>query len=52
MMQNFDSEKKRLAEAAHKKYAALEVQAEHVSELRHIIASRLESAMIKELEGS
>ena len=49
MMQNFDSEKKRLAEAAHKKYAALEVQAEHVSELRHIIAGRLESAIIKEL---
>ena len=49
MMQNFDSEKKRLAEAAHKKYASLEAQAEHVSELRHIIASRLESAIIKEL---
>ena len=49
MMQNFDSEKKRLAEAAHKKYAVLESQAEHVSELRHIIASRLESAIIKEL---
>ena len=49
MIQNFDSEKKRLSEAAHKKYAALEAQAEHVSELRHIIASRLESAIIKEL---
>ena len=49
MIQNFDSEKKRLSEAAHKKYAALESQAEHVSELRHIIASRLESAVIKEL---
>lgn len=49
MMQNFDSEKKRLAEAAHKKYAELEARAEHVSELRHIIASRLESAVIKEL---
>lgn len=49
MMQNFDGEKKRLAEAAHKKYAALKDQAEHVSELRHIIASRLESAIIKEL---
>ena len=49
MMQNFGSEKKRLAEAAHKKYAVLESQAEHVSELRHIIASRLESAIIKEL---
>ena len=50
MMQNFDSEKKRLAESAHKKYASLEDQAEHVSELRHIIASRLESAIIKELK--
>ena len=49
MIQNFDSEKKSLSEAAHKKYAALESQAEHVSELRHIIASRLESAIIKEL---
>ena len=49
MMQNFDGEKKRLADAAHKKYAALEAQAEHVSELRHIIAARLESAIIKEL---
>ena len=49
MMLNFDSEKKRLSEAAHKKYAALESQAEHVSELRHIIAGRLESAIIKEL---
>lgn len=49
MIQNFDSEKKRLAEASHKKYALLEEQAEHVSELRHIIAARLESAIIKEL---
>ena len=49
MIQNFDSEKKRLTEAAHKAYAALEDQASHVSELRHIVASRLESAIIKEL---
>ena len=49
MIQNFDTEKSRLAEAAHKKYALLQDQAEHVSELRHIIASRLESAIIKEL---
>ncbi|MBR3124259.1 MAG: DNA repair protein RecN [Mogibacterium sp.] len=49
MMQNFSSEKKRLAETAHKRFAALEDQAEHVSELRHIIASRLESAIMKEL---
>lgn len=50
MIQNFDSEKRRLAEAAHKKYALLQDQAEHVSELRHIIAARLESALIKELK--
>ena len=49
MIQNFDSEKKRLSEAAQKKYTALESQAEHVSELRHIVASRLQSAVIKEL---
>ncbi|MBR2547215.1 MAG: DNA repair protein RecN [Eubacterium sp.] len=49
LIQNFDAEKKRLAEAAQKKYAVLEAQAEHVSELRHIIASKLESAIIKEL---
>ena len=50
MIQNFDSEKSRLAETAHKKYVLLKDQAEHVSELRHIIASRLESALIKELK--
>ena len=49
MIQNFDAEKSRLAEAAHKKYVLLKDQAEHVSELRHIIAARLESAIIKEL---
>ena len=49
MINNFDSEKVRLAETAQKKYALLEDQAAHVSELRHIIAARLESAMIKEL---
>jgi len=49
MIQNFDSEKKRLADIAHSKYSELEAQADHVSELRHIIAARLESAIIKEL---
>lgn len=49
MIQNFDAEKSRLAEAAHKRYALLEDQASHVNELRHIIAQRLESAMTKEL---
>jgi len=49
MIENFDHEKSRLAEAAHRKRRELEDQAAHVSEIRHIIASRLESAMIKEL---
>jgi DNA repair protein RecN (Recombination protein N) len=50
MIQNFDAEKSRLSEAAHRKYSILEDQASHVSELRHIIAKRLESAMVKELQ--
>ena len=49
LIENYDAEKARLKEIADKKYALLEDQASHVSELRHIIASRLESAMIKEL---
>ena len=49
LIENYDAEKSRLKEIADKKYALLEDQASHVSELRHIIASRLESAMIKEL---
>lgn len=49
LMQNFDSEKNRLSEVKQKKYAALEAQADHVSELRHVIAARLESAIVKEL---
>lgn len=49
MIQNFDHEKARLADAAHKKRTALEDQAEHVSEIRHIIAARLSSAVTKEL---
>ena len=50
MIQNFDREKARLAEIAHKKYVVLEDQASHVSELRHIIAARLESSVSKELK--
>lgn len=50
MIQNFDHEKTRLSENAHRKYMALEEQAQHVSEIRHIIAERLESAMISELK--
>ena len=49
MIQNFGSEKTRLADIAHRKRTELEDQASHVSELRHIIAARLESAMVKEL---
>ncbi len=50
VIENFDAEKARLSDIAHKKYVLLEDQASHVSELRHIIAARLESAMIKELQ--
>ena len=50
VIENFDAEKSRLAEIAHRKYVLLEDQASHVSELRHIIAARLESAMVKELQ--
>ena len=49
MILNFDAEKARLADIAHKKYAALEEEAAHVSELRHIIAGKLQSAMEREL---
>ena len=49
MIENFDHEKARLRETADKKHEALKDQAEHVSELRHVIASKLESAMIREL---
>ena len=50
MIENFDNEKARLKEAADRKYEALKDQAEHVSELRRIVASRLESAMKRELQ--
>ena len=49
MILNFDSEKARLADNAHKKYAVLEEQAKNVSEIRHIIAEKLQSAMEREL---
>ena len=49
MILNFDSEKARLADNAHKKYAVLEEQAKNVSEIRHIIAQKLQSAMEREL---
>ena len=50
MIENFDHEKARLKEKADRKYDALKDQAEYVSELRHVIASRLESAMERELK--
>ena len=50
VIENFDAEKARLHDIAQKKYVLLEDQAQHVSELRHIIAARLESALIKELK--
>ena len=49
VIENFDSEKARLAEDAKRKYTLLEDQASHVSEIRHIIAGRLESAVMNEL---
>ena len=49
MILNFDSEKNRLADIAQKKRTALEEQAAHVSEIRHIIAANLQSAMEREL---
>ena len=50
MIENFDHEKARLKDIADRKYEALKDQADHVSELRHIVASRLESAMVRELQ--
>ena len=50
MIQNFDAEKNRLSEVAHRKRSELEEQAEHVSELRQIIAAKLQSAIERELE--
>ena len=50
MIEDFDHEKERLYGIVCKKREALEAQAEHVSEIRHLIASKLESAMIRELK--
>ena len=49
LIQNFDSEKSKLLDTVNAKYNLLEDQANHVSEIRHIIAERLESAMKSEL---
>lgn len=51
IIENFDDEKKRLAEASRRAYLLLEDQASHVSEIRHIIAARLETAVINELKA-
>ena len=50
IIQNFDQEKAKLQAIRDQKYQALEDEATHVSELRHIIAQRLESSMINELK--
>lgn len=50
LIENFDDEKKRLRSIVQHRQEILEDQAAHVSELRHIIAARLESAMVKELK--
>ncbi len=49
LIQNFDYEKKRLLQELNEAYGRMNRQAEHVSELRHIIAERLESAVRTEL---
>ncbi|MBE6041932.1 MAG: DNA repair protein RecN [Clostridiales bacterium] len=49
-IENFDEEKERLAGILERKKTALYDQASHVSEIRHIIAARLESAMKSELK--
>lgn len=49
LIQNFDAEKTRLSGIAQSKYEALENQASHVSDIRHIIASSLQTAMEREL---
>ena len=50
IIQNYDQEKSRLLAIKNDKYQLLKDKADHVSELRHIIASRLESSIIKELK--
>lgn len=49
VIQNFDSEKSKLKESADAKYSILLEQAKLVSDIRHIIAERLQSSMINEL---
>lgn len=49
LIQSFDYEKSKLKEAKDRKYRALEEEADHLSELRHIIAQQLETSMVKEM---
>lgn len=50
IIQNFDQEKAKLLVAKNEKYQLLKDEADHVSELRHVIAGRLESSIINELK--
>lgn len=50
VIENFDSEKKALSEAADKSYQLLEAQASRVSMLRHTVAAKLEDSIKKELK--
>lgn len=50
LIQNFDNEKNRLSKIKNEKYQQLYDAATHVSELRHVIAEHLQSAMVKELQ--
>lgn len=50
LIQNFDNEKSKLSAIKNEKYQLLYDAATHVSELRHVIAEHLQSAMIQELQ--
>lgn len=50
IIQNFDHEKSKLLTIKNEKYDLLKQEANHVSELRHIIAAKLESQIINELK--
>ncbi|MDD5822822.1 MAG: DNA repair protein RecN [Firmicutes bacterium] len=49
LIQNFDFEKKKLLQELTEAYGRMNRHAEHLSELRHAIAEKLEAAMCKEL---
>ena len=50
LIQNFDYEKVELKKELDSKYSALELQADHVSKIRHLIAERLSTAVETELK--